>query len=152
MPLAIEARYARCMTEPARRFPSFDELYAEIERLPEGMTGEILEPGVLRSSGRSGRPPGARPQVGISGRASRLAEASAWKPDRDRQLAEPQGALRPDPTGSDAEDKSRDATRRRRRQRGGSRSRREDQQAGRREGVTRAATRATRGRSRRARA
>lgn len=43
------------MSEPARRLPSFDELYAEIERLPPGMTGEILEPGVLRTMSRPGR-------------------------------------------------------------------------------------------------
>lgn len=43
------------MTEPARRLPTFNDLYAEIERLPEGMTGEILEPGVLRTMGRPGR-------------------------------------------------------------------------------------------------
>lgn len=40
------------MTEPGRRIPTFDELYAQIERLPEGMTGEILEPGVLRTMSR----------------------------------------------------------------------------------------------------
>lgn len=43
------------MTDAARRIPSFDELYAEIERLPEGVTGEILEPGVLRTMSRPGR-------------------------------------------------------------------------------------------------
>lgn len=34
--------------------PSFDELYREIQDLPEGMTGEILEPGVLRPMSRPG--------------------------------------------------------------------------------------------------
>jgi Uma2 family endonuclease len=43
------------MTGPARRLPSFNDLYAEIERLPEGMTGEILEPGTLRTMARPGR-------------------------------------------------------------------------------------------------
>jgi hypothetical protein len=37
---------------PAR---TFEELYAEIERLPEGMTGEILEEGVLRVISRPGK-------------------------------------------------------------------------------------------------
>lgn len=44
------------MAEPARTLPSFDDLYAEIERLPCGVTGEILEPGVLRTMSRPGRP------------------------------------------------------------------------------------------------
>lgn len=44
------------MSEAARRIPTFDELYAEIERLPKGVTGEILRPGVLRTMGRPGRP------------------------------------------------------------------------------------------------
>ena len=33
----------------------FDELYRAIEALPEGVTGEILEPGVLRTMGRPGK-------------------------------------------------------------------------------------------------
>ncbi len=43
------------MSDPARRLPSFDELYAEIEALAPGMTGEILAPGELRVMGRPGR-------------------------------------------------------------------------------------------------
>lgn len=43
------------MSEPARRLPSFGELYAEIERLPPGVTGEILEPSLLRTRSRPGR-------------------------------------------------------------------------------------------------
>lgn len=35
------------MSEPARRPPSFEELYRRIEALPEGQTGLILEPGEL---------------------------------------------------------------------------------------------------------
>jgi Uma2 family endonuclease len=35
--------------------PSFDELYARIEALPEGITGEILPPGLLRTMSRPGR-------------------------------------------------------------------------------------------------
>ncbi len=41
-------------SELAARIPSFDELYAEIERLEPGLTGEILEPGVLRVMSRPG--------------------------------------------------------------------------------------------------
>jgi hypothetical protein len=43
------------MADPAHRPRSFEELYAEIERLPEGMTGEILEDGVLRVTSRPGK-------------------------------------------------------------------------------------------------
>jgi Uma2 family endonuclease len=35
------------MSQPARRLPTFEELYRQIEALPEGVTGLILEPGVL---------------------------------------------------------------------------------------------------------
>ena len=40
---------------PAPR-PTFDELYARIRALPEHVTGEILEPGVLKTMGRPGIP------------------------------------------------------------------------------------------------
>src|ERR1700759_5707777 len=43
------------MADPARRLRTFNELYAEIERLPEGLTGEILEEGVVRTMSRPGR-------------------------------------------------------------------------------------------------
>jgi Uma2 family endonuclease len=43
------------MSEAAGKLPTFDELYGEIERLPEGLTGEILEPGILRTMSRPGR-------------------------------------------------------------------------------------------------
>ena len=46
------------MGDPARDVASFDELYAQIQRLPEHLTGEILEPGVIRTMSR----PGARHQ------------------------------------------------------------------------------------------
>lgn len=42
------------MPAAARRIPTFEELYAEIEALPEGMTGEILGPGELRVMSRPG--------------------------------------------------------------------------------------------------
>lgn len=35
------------MREPARRKPTFDELYEQIRALPEGQTGLVLEPGEL---------------------------------------------------------------------------------------------------------
>jgi Uma2 family endonuclease len=43
------------MADPARSPRSFEELYAEIERLPEGMTGEILEDDVVRVMSRPGK-------------------------------------------------------------------------------------------------
>jgi Uma2 family endonuclease len=44
------------MSTAAPRLPSFEELYAEIERLPEGTIGEILEPGVVHTMSRPARP------------------------------------------------------------------------------------------------
>jgi Uma2 family endonuclease len=44
------------MGAPARKLPTFEELYAEIAALPQGTTGEILGPGWLRTMSR----PGAR--------------------------------------------------------------------------------------------
>lgn len=35
---------------------SFDELYARIRALPQGITGEILEPGIVRTMSRPGKP------------------------------------------------------------------------------------------------
>ena len=42
------------MGEAALRVPSFEELYRRIVELPQGMTGEILEPGTLRTMSRPG--------------------------------------------------------------------------------------------------
>lgn len=44
------------MSSAALRLPTFDELYAEIQALPEGSTGEILGPGELRVMARPGAP------------------------------------------------------------------------------------------------
>jgi Uma2 family endonuclease len=43
------------MADPAHKVRTFEELYAEIQRLPEGMTGEILEDGVLHVMSRPGK-------------------------------------------------------------------------------------------------
>jgi Uma2 family endonuclease len=44
------------MTSAAPKVSSFEDLYAEIQALPEGVTGEILEPGVIhKTMGRPGR-------------------------------------------------------------------------------------------------
>ncbi len=42
------------MDATARSVPSLDELYQQIEELPAGVTGEVLEPGVLRTMSRPG--------------------------------------------------------------------------------------------------
>lgn len=39
----------------ALKLPTFDELYGAIVDLPQGVTGEILEPGVLRTMARPGK-------------------------------------------------------------------------------------------------
>ncbi len=44
------------MAQRAPHRATFEELYAQIERLPSGTTGEILEPGVLRTMSRPARP------------------------------------------------------------------------------------------------
>lgn len=43
------------MSQAAIAQPTFEELYAEIQALPEGIRGEILEPGVLRTMSRPGK-------------------------------------------------------------------------------------------------
>jgi hypothetical protein len=44
------------MSGAAKRVSTFDEVYAQIARLPEGVTGEILAPGVLSTMSRPGLP------------------------------------------------------------------------------------------------
>ena len=39
------------MSGPARKLPTFDELYRQIEQLPHHITGQILEPGVAAGPG-----------------------------------------------------------------------------------------------------
>jgi Uma2 family endonuclease len=43
------------MGHPAAAIPTFEELYEQIRALPENLTGEILEPGVLRTMSRPGK-------------------------------------------------------------------------------------------------
>jgi Uma2 family endonuclease len=43
-------------SQSPRPRPSFDDLYRRIEALPEGVTGQILEPGVLTTMSRPGLP------------------------------------------------------------------------------------------------
>jgi Uma2 family endonuclease len=44
------------MSSAAKRVPTFEELYLEIERLPPGITGQILIPGLLATMSRPGAP------------------------------------------------------------------------------------------------
>jgi Uma2 family endonuclease len=44
------------MAQRAVQSSTFDELYRQIQELPRGTTGEILEPGVIRSMSRPGGP------------------------------------------------------------------------------------------------
>lgn len=57
------------VTTPARRVPSFDDLYREVSALPEGQTGLILEPGELTVMPR----PHARHQRAMKGLLRALA-------------------------------------------------------------------------------
>ncbi len=43
------------MGQPALSLPTFEDLCAQIRALPQGVTGEILEPGVLRTMSRPGK-------------------------------------------------------------------------------------------------
>jgi Uma2 family endonuclease len=43
------------MAHPAAALPTYEELYDQIRALPEHLTGEILEPGVLRTMSRPGK-------------------------------------------------------------------------------------------------
>ncbi|TKC94646.1 Uma2 family endonuclease [Polyangium fumosum] len=55
------------MGDPARKVPTFEELLAEIDRLPEYLSGEILEPGEIRTMSRPKAP--HRRAVGLCYRA-----------------------------------------------------------------------------------
>jgi Uma2 family endonuclease len=62
------------MSTPPRAVPSFEELYRQIEALPQGVTGQILKPGALTTMSR----PGAAHE-----RAQRL--ATDWLRDFDAE-------------------------------------------------------------------
>ena len=48
------ARATRPPPDGTPRAPAFEDLYQAIEALPQGITGEILEPGTIRAMGRPG--------------------------------------------------------------------------------------------------
>jgi Uma2 family endonuclease len=63
------------MGSAAERVPTFEELYRAIEALPPGLTGEILEPGVIRTMGR----PGGGHRIAARGIARCLTEDDQWE-------------------------------------------------------------------------
>jgi Uma2 family endonuclease len=57
MARALDGCYGeRVKGAAAQRAPSFEELYQAVVALPPGLTGEILEPGVIRTMSRPGGP------------------------------------------------------------------------------------------------
>lgn len=58
----------------AERIPTFEELYQAIQALPPGLTGEILEPGVIRTMGR----PGGPHRIGARAILRSLGDDDAW--------------------------------------------------------------------------
>jgi len=85
----------RHMGDPVRRVPSFDELYASIQRLPGGMTGEILEVGVLRTMGRPGKRHrrAARMCLESLGRGDANVGGSGWWIEQEVEIQFPAGRL-----------------------------------------------------------
>jgi Uma2 family endonuclease len=63
------------MGYPAERRPTFEELYRAIEALPPGLTGEILEPGVIRTMGR----PGGAHRIGAWALRRSLGDDDVWE-------------------------------------------------------------------------
>lgn len=94
------------MAEPARKLPTFEELYAEILALPEGVTGEILGPGWIRTMSRpGGRHSRAswRMRRGLDG-SDILEGGTGWYIDVEREIAFGERLLVPDLCGWRAED------------------------------------------------
>ncbi len=68
------------MGEPALALADFDVLYRQIQSLPEGTTGEIVEPGGLRTMGRPGkahRRAQLRVLLGLGG-SNQSADGTGW--------------------------------------------------------------------------
>ena len=83
------------MAHTARLIRTFEELYAEIERLPEGMTGEILEEGELRVMSRPGKRHRRAAGVcldALSGVDANL-RGTSWWIELEAEIRFPQGRL-----------------------------------------------------------
>lgn len=94
-------RYTWVMSEAARRIPTFDELYAEIERLPEHLTGEIFPGGALRTMSRPGRPhrwASQRVQRALQG-LNRIQDGAGWWIEVDAEVRLGDALFVPDLSG-----------------------------------------------------
>lgn len=83
------------MVDPARKDRSFEELYEEIRHLPEGLTGEILEPGVVRTMSRPGkrhRHAAGSCFLGLSGVAQNHG-GNGWWIEQEAEIRFPTGKL-----------------------------------------------------------
>jgi Uma2 family endonuclease len=83
------------MAGPARERRTFEELYDEILRLPEGLTGEILEDGVLRVMSRPGKRHRRAARVcldALSGADANL-RGTGWWIEVEAEVRFPQGRL-----------------------------------------------------------
>lgn len=83
------------MPQPVRSIRTFEELYAEIERLPEGMTGEILEDGVVRVMSRPGKRHrrAAMACVDALGGANANLRGTGWLIEGEAEIRFPPGRL-----------------------------------------------------------
>jgi Uma2 family endonuclease len=93
------------MGEPARALPTFEELYREIAALPQGMTGEILGPGWLRTMSRPGGRHGRVGRKALQGiRGSDILEGgTGWWFEIEREITFGERLLVPDLAGWRAE-------------------------------------------------
>lgn len=89
------------MAEPARKLPTFDELYREILALPDGLTGEILGPGWLRTMSRPGgkHSRAARRVLRGLGGSDLLEGGEGWWFDIEREIVFSERLLVPDLAG-----------------------------------------------------
>ena len=94
VPRALRARVPM-MRAQSPRAPTFEELYPAIVALPEGITGEILEPGVIRTMGRPGRAHRhvARILSGALGRFDRDRGGTGWWIEVEAQIRLPNDRL-----------------------------------------------------------
>jgi Uma2 family endonuclease len=83
------------MAQPARVVRTFEELYEEIVRLPEGMTGEILEDGLVRVMSRPGKRHrrAARACLHALSSADANLQGTGWWIEVETEIRFPQGRL-----------------------------------------------------------
>ncbi len=83
------------MGEPASNLLTFEEQYEQIRLLPEGVTGEILVPGVLRTMSRPSRPHrrAAKAVLRLLGRYDEDAGGAGWWIEEEAEVRFPLGRL-----------------------------------------------------------